>query len=541
MTERAHALVTALLGPRPRLRWPGTPDPRVSVLAEIASLAEVSTVRHLLGLLCEGGAVGNAAGAAVEAILGAVPAARLGTVERSVRSASAWDRDASAWFALTPQSVGKTAPGGVLRGVFLSVASFHPSGYVRETAVRQMAAEPPGRDLPLLVLRLNDWVPEVRAAAEAVLRARLGESSTAAWARVLPLLLDLEHQQRNDASGLVRDVVAAFTAPDAEAALKGALTNADRAVRRAASTVALRAGGAAAALAARVGVDDPDLLVRLRVARAVRAGTTGDEAVEAGLSADPAAGVRREILMARIEREADGLDAVLQRALLDAHRSVRAVARFYLRKRLGDAAPVPADVYRRALAAVTSADRTDATVTPLEGLAETGEPADGARARAFLDDPRPSVREAAVRAVAALDPAVSAGAVVQALDDPSPRVARTAARLVAAGLPGVDAEAAFGPRLDSMLPHVRQSALDGVGALPTWRALPHLLRAARSGDETVASEAVTRVERWAAKAARVFTAPMPREALAVDDALATASLPAELAASVRAVVARHRQ
>ena len=106
-----------------------------------------------------------------------------------------------------------------------------------------------------------------------------------AWARALPLLLRLEHRERHEAEGLVRDVVATLTGPDAETALRGALTDPDRTVRRAASTVAFRAGGTAAAMAAHIGTDDPDLLVRLRVARAVRA---GEGAIAARLSADPA-------------------------------------------------------------------------------------------------------------------------------------------------------------------------------------------------------------------------------------------------------------
>jgi hypothetical protein len=49
----------------------------------------------------------------------------------------------------------------------LTVACCHPSGYVRETALRTLPAERlGGKTILFLILRLNDWVPNVRDAAE---------------------------------------------------------------------------------------------------------------------------------------------------------------------------------------------------------------------------------------------------------------------------------------------------------------------------------------------------------------------------------------
>ena len=230
--------------------------------------------------------------------------------------------------------------------------------------------------------------------------------------------------------------------------------------------------------------------------------------------------------MARIEHDAPGLDAALRSALLDPHRSMRALARFYLHKRLGDAAPDAAAAYRELLAVARHPHRT---VTALDGLGETGQPADAASIRPFLFALRPSVRASALRSVAALDPDACAGAVVAALDDPSPRVARMAARLVMQGVAGVDAETVFAPRLASEQAHVRRNALDGVGALPYWTALPHLLQAAASADGSVADEATQRIERWVSRASRVFTGPPARVVAAVRESLGADPLPAALA------------
>ena len=42
----------------------------------------------------------------------------------------------------------------------LALGSFHPNGYYRQACLEEMAGYPGA--LPFLVLRLNDWVGEVR-------------------------------------------------------------------------------------------------------------------------------------------------------------------------------------------------------------------------------------------------------------------------------------------------------------------------------------------------------------------------------------------
>jgi hypothetical protein len=48
----------------------------------------------------------------------------------------------------------------------MALASFHPSGYVREEAIAHLAAVWDGTELPFLLIRVNDWVAPVRAPGE---------------------------------------------------------------------------------------------------------------------------------------------------------------------------------------------------------------------------------------------------------------------------------------------------------------------------------------------------------------------------------------
>jgi hypothetical protein len=55
----------------------------------------------------------------------------------------------------------------------LGVASMHYSGYVRDAALRRLSDTQDGSELPFLLLRLNDWVEEVRQTALALVRLRV--------------------------------------------------------------------------------------------------------------------------------------------------------------------------------------------------------------------------------------------------------------------------------------------------------------------------------------------------------------------------------
>lgn len=538
MTDAARRLVLEL--EPPGWRWPGTPDPRLPALAELGRLAERSTLPHLLGPLAEGDDVGRGAAQAVDAILGTVPVGDLASAETEVRRRVSWwgVRAGQAWLGWTPRGLDRKAPRGWLRVPYFGVASFHPSGYVRERALQALSAERSGRELPYLVLRLNDWVDPVKRGAERAVRDRLTAEYAGAWSRALPLVLGLSDRQRHDAGDLEARVVALLAA-DGDA-LRAMLTAGDRTVRRAAVRVALDVGGAAAEAAAALAPDDPDVLVRLTIAQAARAGQVTDGATQAALLADPAMGVRREVLLGLVERDAPGADDALWNALLDAHGSIRHDARFFVARR--HAGPVDfADTYRRALTEASGTGTGHDLRPALRGLAETGGAADAALALPHLGDLRASVRAAALRVLIRLDPGGYADRVVASAEDPSPRVARTAAEAVAGGLPGVGAEAVFSRLLAGPAAHVRRQALRSLAELPHWAALPHLLRAAVYPDPGTAVQAADGLERWAARSVRVFTTPTAAEAEAARRLLdSVAGVPAlsGVASRVRAVLGR---
>lgn len=95
-------------------------------------------------------------------------------------------------------------------------------GHVREAAVRALGVAGHGPALPLLLERVNDWVPQVREAAREAVAAFLHTEHLGAWAPALDALGALQRGSRADHAALLRDIAAFLLEPEHVAALKAA-------------------------------------------------------------------------------------------------------------------------------------------------------------------------------------------------------------------------------------------------------------------------------------------------------------------------------
>lgn len=529
LTDEARRHVRALHDRPPLLERVIGPDARIDVVRELAALEEPAVIPYLLGLLIERGKVGRVAAVAVGELLDALPPTELTRLEQDVRHGRAYysltEQDLR-WYQASPSHIRRRAPSGWLRVPYFGLASFHSNGYVREAAVQALSEESAGRELPFLLLRLNDWVAPVRDAAETAVRTRLRPDYTGAFARALPLVFALERRDRHDAEDLPAAVIRLVCEEEGLTTMREALQAGPLDIRRAAHRASLEAGGEAAMLAlwfaARPGSDP---MISLSAAKAVRAGAVGfEEVLEGGILnrmlADPYMPVRREALLAALEHLGSGAVDLLNAAVLDPHGSVRHVARFYL-ERLG-AAEAPVDFaprYRTALQEAREADDATGVKAALGGLTETGDAADAALAVSSLEDWRASVRRAALYTLAGLDSDSYRGRIRAAIQDPSPRVSRVAGELYVESAAGAESESFFEGLMAEGVPHVRRHALRTLAGLSRWRALPHLLRAHADEDDAVAEAARHILRRWLDGSTSVFVDPTREELTAARHAL----------------------
>ncbi len=374
---------------------------------------------------------------------------------------------------------------GVLTTPLLGILSTHPSGYVRERAVRELDRLGPS-SLRWLLVRTNDWVDPVRRlATEAALRSFVPERANEVVG-CLPLLDRLRPQSRTDDEALRAAVLELFARDDAPLRERG-LGSRRVAVRRSAYRMAAACSGRArrtpyrtapegrgpdVALLARA-LRDRDLPIRVWAARLAKTLGAPERARLAPFLLETRTGaVRRVGYELASEADLPGVDDILLRGIDDASASSRHLCRFLLRERGHD--EDFAARYRGAVA------RGHAAVGALRGLGELGRAEDWELFVPYVDEGGRRGR-AAVAAMAKLDRAASHELRMFLVGSPEPGVSAEAARTLAGSIGAEDA-GALEEHLEAAHPHVRRHAVRLAAYLPGWSAPIAMLSHDRAAD-----------------------------------------------------------
>ena len=502
---------------------------RLSAMEALAASGDVAAVPHLAPFLGRRTGDAVAAATAIDALLSGATDDELLLLDQAIRH----DRDVwygTSWFGLQPQDL--SPPGSLKDLVALQVASFHWNGFVREQAVAGLAHATDGRELPFLLLRLNDWVPQVRAAAREAIEARLTPSRAVRFLRHVRLVTRLLSAGRvNHHDLLVALARLLVSTPAARSTISQMLTEAtDRERRHLFRLATLSEDNIDALVLAALHSRDP-FLQTIAVRRLPEVLTDSDLRAALDQAArGQASPVRREAILLLATRFPQESVSVLSAAVLDRSPAVRDLARFYLSKTGVHDFP---SLYRGELTSQVSPTRLSAA---LDGLAEVGGPDDAAVAASFLDDASARVRRAAVRAIGRLDPEPHLPMLLRALGDPVRSVsaaARTALRPHASqvGMTSLWVQFESAPS-----PHTRRNAFELLAALPKWESVQALLRVV-SGRSDFNELATDYLARWNARYNLSATMPSRDRLHAASAALDAAAnrLPPRLAAELRFV------
>ena len=416
---------------------------------------------------------------------------------------------------MSPAAVRTLGTDESTRSSVLGLLSFHRNGYVRHEAIRLLAQNDDGSELPYLLIRQNDWVEPIRADARHAVQARLGERDLTKFVDSLPLVIHLLDFRRRDHSDLVRQLIAILVQPRHDELLAKAILSEDRETRRSVVRLAMDATAEHTPRVIAHALRSNDGVIRLCASRRVRE-CSPDALLERtleGLERDRFMPVRREAFLIRSQISPDSGQEVWHQALLDGSASIRELARFSLRK-LGEVDF--STFYRRAVV------EQPTSLAAFCGLGETGDRSDLPLIRGSLKSRLPSRRRSAVCAFARLGGDSVIPELTECLHDDSPAVVRETRKHLERFPSLLD-----GDRLCQMVmvdgrPHVRTTALWLIDTMGKWRCLPWLIRAATHGDRATADLAQGLIERWFAppRCNRVFTRPSPAERQKMADSLA---------------------
>jgi len=497
------ALIQRLYGQAKFLQgFAGVVGEKVRLLGEIGAAGEVAAVPDILPFVqSEERGIAEAAAAAVTRLLDGVRPEELVWLDGVMRVRLV-TTGYGAWTLLRTDGVPLLCrfPGAEVP--LLGMASFHRDGFVREQAVELLAQRHDGGELPYLLIRANDWVPQVREAAQEAIRARLQPGYAGHFVRNLALVERLSRCGHGDHTALVAQIFALLLAPASRPALEAGLDSPDRQVRRVCYRLAVQGQDDAAARVLAQALADRDPMVRLQAVQAAvnrLAPALVREALPR-LARDTYAPVRRLAVVLAVAQFPDIADTLLWDALLDPNAALRETARFHLRQR----GPLDAAAcYREALPAQTGARLLGA----IRGLGETGVPADAERLLPYTKQGTVRLREAALLAIARLQGDAGRPLYLELLAAPEPRlsgVARDALwdRIFSTDLPRLDALFRTSPH-----PHVRRNALLLVARLGKWTSLPYLVRAKGDPDARTADLAARLLNRWRLSANRYFVTP----------------------------------
>jgi hypothetical protein len=518
---RLHAAPSLAARVFGRSRWDA------SAIEELEACGEPAAIPHLAPVLITGtrNDVPRAA-RAVETLLSRTSVEDLPSLDESVRRG--WYGEE--WRRLEPGELTKWVGPGEPGTSLLRLWSFHANGFVRQEAVRRLALVRDGSELPYLLIRLNDWVRQVRHVAHGALVDRLTPEYAGWFVKSLALVVRLQEARRADHGEILEEIARLLAGPEARAPMLAVMRSASKEVRRASFRLltANRPDELPALLPAALDVPDP--MIRLWATRAL-AGALDRAQLRAAVDAlarDASPWVRREalrILVAAFPAEAT---EPLTRALLDPSAVVRADARFHLAK---SAEVDVAQLYRDA----TATTRTSVLVAALSGLAETGTAADAPTLEAYLAHPRASVRKTAVRYLVRLGGEQHLDTVMERVFDPSPAVSTQACKVVQPHATRVGASRLWMLLEPPAATHVRRNLLRVLGALPKWERIVGLLRAACDMDGAVATMARDYVVDWNERYNRNQSTPTRERLAEVEEALSRAEsrLPADTVASIR--------
>lgn len=400
-----------------------------------------------------------------------------------------------------------------------AVLASHPSGFVRQAALNELATEETGESLPFILLRTADWVEVVQTIARNILHKKLGIAGVEQWERCLPLVFRMRGSFRAPSALLdeIERVVAsrpgvnhfaAHTADTAaffryrlELAKKYGSLSADQLIE-----------GVAKHPYPNLRLLACDLCATAEVSPVIR------EKYSTLFLEDKSPIVRARAYWRIANANPEKYAAQIQRALMDKNAAVQDTARGAWKKLLHGEAH---SFYKKQLAA---AKLPSAIVAALRGLQAEGELDDESLVRPFLQHDSARVRTEALRTLAGWKAPDTAELLQDALRSPSPSYSKSAGALLLAHPRLIQASTVKQLLISPAHRDSQKIALRLSWRMPKWSSLPLILFA--HSIPSCSDDAAEAFRNWNRDFNRVQSRPSKMEATDAAEAFqAIAALP----------------
>lgn len=174
-------------------RWAGGDD-TIRILGQIREAGEPAAIPYLMSFgFVRNRRVRSEARWTIWQLFSAIPIESLPQLDESLRQSWAHLED---WYGMKADEISVLGGSTDADQLYVALVSCHRSGYVRAEALRTLSTYPSDLVIPFALLRLVDWVGEVRTAAEAALTSKLDPAYAHAFVRCLGLIGRLSANSR---------------------------------------------------------------------------------------------------------------------------------------------------------------------------------------------------------------------------------------------------------------------------------------------------------------------------------------------------------
>ena len=464
------------------------------IIEEIRTAKEPAAIGDLMPLgLADNESVRVAARAAIRELLELLPLESLPLLDETLRRVWGY---LEYWHGLRPESVPGLASVSVDDKAFVRLVASHRSGFVRAEALRLLSNDESLEVIPYILLRLTDWVDQVRSAAELLVGKRLHSEFADGFVSCLPLLDRLAGSTRLNPATVRAIHGLLCTVACAPALLRG-MSSPSHVVRRRCFRLSIANAAFQLDEVLDKATSDPDVLVRTwAFESAVKIPNCWGSFQERALS-DPYSPIRR-IVFESLEVDPETPISSFVAFLTDPSAAIRQSCQHLIDTRFNGSS---AAYYRSALNGSTG----QAASICVRGLAETGNVDDVKAIAGLISKNSARTRSEVVRALRKLgaDRELDLIAVLK-MDVPS--VAREAAHslLLSRAIPAVDV---WRECLQNPKERVWLSVLRLFRHAGKWAQMQVYLEASAHSDPLVSTFAIERLQRWIEGSNRSFAQP----------------------------------
>ncbi|MDF2613801.1 MAG: hypothetical protein K0S71_1587 [Clostridia bacterium] len=382
----------------------------------------------------------------------------------------------------------------------LGLSSFHPDGYFREKAIRRLSEINTDFKIPYLLIRMNDWVKEIREVSQEYLLSYLKPENARAFINNLPLVYRLESYSRNAHDDSLNVIISMLSSEECSSKLIEGLHSADPKVRLLCYKIMIQAGVLDNKSLINYLLKDSYPYIRLCVLKAIQKTIAADEIddISQQLLQDKSAQIR--IIALETLHKYKGYEAVdtLEKSLFDKNQTVRRLARDLLNKyKEYDYS----SIYRHAIY------KNEDIYACICGLGETGNISDAKIITEFILADSVKIVRASLYALSKLDFKGYKEQFIFLLKDLRPGVSKAAKRVLYGQINNNDEKTIYDIFKEAIYDHVKVNTCTLLCSLSKWVAIRYILEFCADKDQDISARGRHELESWKLRINRSFTNP----------------------------------